>query len=339
MVIDLKISGCYTVCVKRRYAMNSAIIGLGVIGKVHYDTLKKQGERIVALCDIDKSKLAEFCADRKYDDYKKMLDDGGIDVVHICTPHYLHADMTIYALEKGINVLCEKPLCIRKEDIARIEKAEKESKAIFGVCFQNRFNLSSVFAKDYLKDKHIDYAFGSMLWHRDAAYYATAQWRGKKATEGGGVCINQAIHTLDLLEWLCGMPKSVIANVSNRSLQGVIEVEDTASATFKGDTNFEFFATNTASADLPVKIEIAFDKHVLTILPDKVLLDGKIIDFESDVKWQGKLSYGNGHEKLIRKFYDCVKSGEKFPIDASEGAKSLRAVLAVYESNGKEVLL
>ena len=56
--------------------MNSAIIGLGVIGKVHYDTLKKQGENVVAICDIDSGKLANFSADRKYDDYKKMLDDG-----------------------------------------------------------------------------------------------------------------------------------------------------------------------------------------------------------------------------------------------------------------------
>ena len=72
--------------------MNSAIIGLGVIGKVHYDTLKKQGENVVAICDIDSGKLANFSADRKYDDYKKMLDDGGINVVHVCTPHYLHAE-------------------------------------------------------------------------------------------------------------------------------------------------------------------------------------------------------------------------------------------------------
>ena len=143
--------------------MNSAIIGLGVIGKVHYDTLKKQGENVVAICDIDSGKLANFSADRKYDDYKKMLDDGGIDVGHVCTPHYLHTEMVVYALNKGVNKKKKKPLCICVEDIARIEEAEKKSKGMLGVCFQNRFNDSSVFAKEYLKDKRINFAFGAML--------------------------------------------------------------------------------------------------------------------------------------------------------------------------------
>lgn len=321
--------------------MNSAIIGLGVIGKVHYDTLKNQGENIVAVCDVDESKLASFDAERKYTDYKRMIEDGGIDVVHICTPHYLHADMSVFALEHDVNVLCEKPLCINYEDIARIQKAQDESKAAFGVCFQNRFNNSSVFAKEYLKDKRVSFALALVLWHRDAAYYATGEWRGKKATEGGGVCINQAIHTLDLLQWILSMPQKVCAKAENRSLQGVIEVEDTAIATFFGqDYSSVFIASNTMSKDLPVEIRFVFDgNRVLTLYPDKVLIDGEVADYETDVKWQGKTSYGNGHEKLIRNFYDCVASGKKFEIDAYEAAKALKEVLAIYKSNGEEVLV
>lgn len=100
--------------------MKAAIIGLGVIGKVHYNILKKEGVEVVAICDTDDGVLEKIDEVRKYTDYKTMLDNEDIDVVHICTPHYLHADMTIYALERNVNVLCEKPLCIRKEDIARI---------------------------------------------------------------------------------------------------------------------------------------------------------------------------------------------------------------------------
>lgn len=131
--------------------MKAAIIGLGVIGKVHYDVLKRQGEDIVALCDIDAAKLNGYDNVKKYFDYKKMLDEEQIDVVHICTPHYLHADMTIYALERNVNVLCEKPLCIRKEDVARIIDAENKSEAMLGVCLQTDIispvNLSKVFSK------------------------------------------------------------------------------------------------------------------------------------------------------------------------------------------------
>lgn len=95
--------------------MKAAIIGLGVIGKVHYDVLKRQGEDIVALCDIDAAKLNGYDNVKKYFDYKKMLDEEKIDVVHICTPHYLHADMTIYALERNVNVLCENRCALGKK--------------------------------------------------------------------------------------------------------------------------------------------------------------------------------------------------------------------------------
>ena len=76
-------------------------------------------------------------------------------------------------------------------------------------------------------------ALGIVSWNRDEKYYASGEWRGKWDTEGGGVMINQAIHTLDLLQWICGMPVCVTAHVSNDSLQGIIEVEDTASALFE----------------------------------------------------------------------------------------------------------
>ena len=130
--------------------MRAAIIGLGVIGKVHYNVLKSMGEEIVALCDINPEKLGEYEGAKKYLNYKIMLDSEKIDVVHVCTPHYLHAEMVIYALNKGINVLCEKPLCISSEEIDAVLEAEKNSSAQLGVCFQNRYNETSRFAKGCL---------------------------------------------------------------------------------------------------------------------------------------------------------------------------------------------
>lgn len=317
--------------------MKSAIIGLGVIGKVHYDVLKKQNADIVALCDIDENVLSKFDCAKKYTDYKTMLDCENIDVVHICTPHYLHADMIVYALQKDVNVLCEKPLCIKKEDITRIVDAESKSKAMLGVCLQNRYNKSSQFVKRYFADRKVDFAFGNVSWHRDKAYYESGAWRGKKATEGGGVLINQAIHTLDLMQWICGEPKSVCANTYNYSLKDVIEVEDTAIAMFKGETDFEFFATNTAKSDLPVEIRFMSGGDIVTLYPDEVLINGEVADIERGMSWYGKLSYGNGHEKLIKHFYDCVERNEKFWIDAIEASKCVKEVLAVYESEGKEI--
>lgn len=317
--------------------MKSAIIGLGVIGKVHFDVLKSQNADIVALCDIDESALEKYDGVNKYTDYKKMLDCEHIDVVHICTPHYLHAEMAIYALGKNVNVLCEKPLCIKVEDVDRIIDAESKSKSMLGVCLQNRYNKSSQYVKHLLDGKKVDFAFGNVSWHRDRAYYESGDWRGKWATEGGGVMINQAIHTLDLMQWICGAPRSVCANTYNYSLKDVIEVEDTAIALFKGDTDFEFFATNTAKSDLPIEIRFMSGGDIITLYPDEVLVNGEVADIDKGMNWYGKISYGNGHQKLIRHFYDCVERGEKFWIDAKGASACVKQVLASYQSHGKEV--
>ena len=308
--------------------MKVALVGLGVIGKVHLAVLKELGADIVAVCDI----LPERCEGTGaavYTDYEEML--------HICTPHYLHADMVVRALELSINVLCEKPLCIKKEDIARVLEAERKSSAQLGVCLQNRYNASSVFVKDHLSGRRIDFAFGSLLWHRDAAYYASGDWRGKWATEGGGVLINQAIHTVDLLEWICGEPDSVEGRIFNHSLEGVIEVEDTAYAMFGGEVPFEIFATNTAAADMPVEIVFLSEGERITLLPDAVTVDGKPVALDAAGGWYGKRQYGSGHARLIAHFYDSLARGEKFPVDGAEGARSVRAVLAVYASGGARV--
>ncbi len=319
--------------------MKSAIIGLGVIGKVHYEVLKKQGEDLVAVCDIDTEKLGELEGVKKYLDYRIMLDSEQIDVVHVCTPHYLHAEMVIYALNKGINVLCEKPLCINSEDIDLILKAEKESKAQLGVCFQNRYNNTSQYAKNFLKDKKVDFAFGFVRWHRDKKYYDSADWRGKWATEGGGVLINQAIHTLDLLQWIVGEPEKVIGGTFNRSLKDVIEVEDTAVIDFFGKHKFTLFATNTSPKDMPIELRFFYNNSVLAITPEEVKIDGNLVDIDKDPEWFGKESYGNGHEKIIRDFYGAVANGEKFWIDGREGAKAVKLVLSAYKSEGNVIEL
>lgn len=316
--------------------MKVALVGLGVIGKVHLAVLKELGADIVAVCDI----LPERCEGAGaavYTDYEEMLAAERPDAVHICTPHYLHADMVVRALELSINVLCEKPLCIKKEDIARVLEAERKSSAQLGVCLQNRYNASSVFVKDRLSGRRIDFAFGSLLWHRDAAYYASGDWRGKWATEGGGVLINQAIHTVDLLEWICGEPDSVEGRIFNHSLEGVIEVEDTAYAMFGGEVPFEIFATNTAAADMPVEIVVLSEGERITLLPDAVTVDGKPVALDAAGGWYGKRQYGSGHARLIAHFYDSLARGEKFPVDGAEGARSVRAVLAVYASGGARV--
>ena len=324
--------------------MKSAIVGLGAIAPTHYDAITRAGGEVVAICDTDGAQAERFraktgCAAPLFPSLKEMLCAGGFDVLHICTPHYLHAEMVTDALTAGYHVLCEKPLCIKEEDIPRILEAEKKSGRRLGVCLQNRYNAANLEARRLSEGARA--GFGTVVWERNEGYYASGSWRGKWETEGGGVMINQALHTLDLLIWMLGMPKSVQATCENRHLGGVIEVEDTASAlfTYEDGRCFNFYATTAGGADMPVQITLAGNGHTVTATPDTLTLDGHAVEKEGGHAKIGKDVWGDGHAKLVADFYRSVEEDTPFAIDGEEGAKVVRAILAMYRSSGKETLL
>ena len=234
--------------------MKVAVVGIGEVAPMHIQAIMANNQNIVALCDnvISRTEDAKikFGLDcNVYSDYIQMLNTEKPDVVHICTPHYLHAEMVCSALERDINVFCEKPLAISEEELLKIKEKLNASKGRLGVSQQNRYKSAMQYVKKFFEDKPIISASGTLIWNRDEKYYAQGEWRGKKATEGGGVMINQALHTLDILQWFCGMPKTVKAHVCNFSLKNVIDVEDSAFGLFtlENGGNFVLFATNTSS--------------------------------------------------------------------------------------------
>lgn len=316
--------------------MKVAVIGLGVIGKLHADIAAMKAD-LVAVCDVNEAELSPFKNAEKYTDYTRMLDEVKPDVVHVCTPHYLHAEMVIAALKRGVNVLCEKPLCINEQELEEILKAEQNSSAQLGVCFQNRYLSVNRYVKDFLKENPPCGAMGHVTWSRDKNYYKSSSWRGRKKMEGGGVLINQALHTIDLLQWFCGDVKSLRAQVSNLTLQDEIEVEDTACVLCEGQTPFVFYATNGSQMDFSIEMSVKTQKGMLQITPSCVYLNGEIAHVEDCSTYYVKPCYGYGHDVLIADFYRCVQTGEKFAVDGKEGAKALKIVLAAYASEGKQV--
>ena len=137
------------------------------------------------------------------------------------------------------------------------------------------------------------------------------------------------------------MPKSVMANCENRHLGGVIEVEDTASAlfTYEDGRCFNFYATTAGGADMPVQVTLAGNGHTVTATPDTLTLDGHAVEKEGGHAKIGKDVWGDGHAKLVADFYRSVEEDTPFAIDGEEGAKVVRAILAMYRSSGKETLL
>ena len=317
--------------------MKIAVIGLGVIGAVHMQVLTEMEKDVVAVCDVNESKFSAYPNAKAYTDYKKMIDEIAPDVVHICTPHYLHAEMVVYALDKGVNVLCEKPLCISRDEIEQILAAEKRSSAQLGVVLQNRYNPANVYAKEQLGDEKATSGYATMIWNRNETYYAQADWRGTKSMEGGGVLINQALHTLDLMQWFCGEPDYVLSSINNLTLRDKIEVEDTACALYKGKANFTFFATNGSCKDFTPEVMLYTKDGYMRIMGSYVLHNDELKHFDASKKIYGKSCYGMGHGRLFEHFYECLEKGEKFPINGEEGSKVIKMILAAYESGGEKV--
>ncbi len=325
--------------------LNTAVIGCGSICASHTDAISDlKTSMLYGVCDIDRER-AEGTAHRLncacFTDYRELLKDNKVDVVHICTPHYLHAPMAIEAMLCGKHVLTEKPVSISTADAAEMIRISRETGKTLGVCFQNRYNGTSRRIKELLQSGQAGKILGAkalVTWFRDEKYYTESEWRGRRAKEGGGVLINQAIHTLDLVQWFMGEVDGIKAHVDTRLLKGIIEVEDTADAaiTFKNGSSCLFFATNNYAANSPVEIEIICEQAVIR-LRDKLTItwrDGAVEQVtEEDRATGGKAYWGCSHRYLIRDFHEKLHNGEKFELDGEQGAITIKMIETIYRSS------
>lgn len=322
--------------------MKVAIIGTGSIAPVHLHGIFEANGEVVALCDNVPAKARELknafnLKAEIYTNYKEMLEKEVLDVVHICTPHYLHQEMIISALNLNINVLAEKPVCINKAELNSIKEALKYSSAELGICLQNRYLPASQTLKHLLKDEKILSGKAKLLWSRDEAYYQTSPWRSKWETAGGGVMINQAIHTLDLLLWFCGMPDKIKGEISNSKLKDLIEVETTAEFTLSGKYQAHFYATTTCSENLPVEIEIVTTKNIYQMIGDDLYINSCLQELPNIGPGYGKPYWGAGHNYLIQDYYQCLQEKRSFPINVFEAEKAMNVIRALYQSKGQEI--
>lgn len=336
----------------------AGIVGCGNIFPMHAVSVGKlENAELMAVCDVKedraKAKAKEFNC-KYYLDYKEMIDKEELDVVHICTPHYMHAPISIYASNAGKQVLTEKPMSISLQDAEAMIKAADDSKTTLGVIFQNRYNNGSMLLKETLQSG----ALGRILsgkaivtWNRSDEYYSKSDWKGTWDKEGGGVIIDQAIHTLDLMRWLVDSEIDYVdANISNRA-HNIIEVEDVAEGVikYKNGVVTGFFAINYFTYDAPVEIELHCEKGIAKMVGNRGSIhfnDGR--EFIADVNPNETFDYGNGvkgywgtsHTKQIRNYYECLGKGVKPEITGKDAVKTQRMICAIYESGktGKRII-
>jgi len=256
-----------------------AVIGLGGMGAKHAQNLSHHhayGIILVSACDndpavVEKQKF-ELPRIPLYLDYHEMIAKEEIDAVLIATPHYSHVQIAMDCLEKGLNVLVEKPLAVTAMEAEKlVALAKKYPHQLCGVAFNQRSNPVYSKAKEYLPAlKTIRSArFDISNWYRSDSYYRLNSWRGSYALEGGGCLINQCHHQLDLIVYLLGLPDAVEAHCA--TVDRNIDVENDVVALFYYPT---FILTFTASChDLKGvnDFEISGDGGRLKM--DKMMLD------------------------------------------------------------------
>lgn len=316
--------------------MRTAIVGCGTIAEVHAKSLEQvKGCKIIAFSDIKKDR-AEYYADRfwgkAYKDFTTMLNEEEPDVLHICTPHYLHVPMAITALKSGAHVFVEKPAVISREQLKELECAVAKANTRLGICFQNRYNKCIQKARALIesgKAGHIIGARGVVTWSRDIDYYQKSDWRGSWDKEGGGVLINQSIHTLDLLQYLLKKPLFVEATISNHHLKNFIEVEDTVEAYIQFEKSIAcFYATTAYCTNATPLIELECENMRIRLEDPNITIyhkDGRIE--RPDLGKGSSLGmnyYGSGHVNCIYDFYNCLRDDRHFPQELSDMRESIR---------------
>ncbi|UQZ85423.1 putative oxidoreductase YcjS [Paenibacillus konkukensis] len=209
-----------------QHQVNIGIIGLGGIGtSKHLPSLAKVPQaRVIAFCDLEEDKAAlaakQFGADgaKVYSDYRKLLEESAIDVVHVCTPNSSHAEITVAALEAGKHVMCEKPMAITSADAKRMLEAAKRTGKKLTIGYQNRYRQDSLYLKQLCEMGELgDIYYGKALAIRRRAVPTWGVFL-EKDLQGGGPLIDIGTHALDLTLWMMDnyKPVSVTGSVFHK---------------------------------------------------------------------------------------------------------------------------
>lgn len=328
------------------------IVGCGNIFTMHATSAHHlANSQIVGVCDIKKDRAdnaAKKYNCKAYYDYKELINKENIDVVHVCVPHYLHPIISKYAIEAGVHVLCEKPMSIKYEDaLEAVELAAKKG-VKYGIIFQCRYNDSAKLVKEKLEDGTLGKIISArvvLTWTRSDEYYSLSDWKGTWDKEGGGVVIDQAIHSIDLANWFINDEvESVRAHMSNRG-HSIMEVDDTAEGfiKYKGGATLGFWAMNNYGCDEPIEIRLFCENGKVTMDYDNaeiVLNDGRIFStkttVEEDVVYEnGKDYWGFQHVREIKDFYDAVENDREPTISGREALKIQKLICEIYKEGTK----
>lgn len=335
--------------------MKYALIGCGRIATNHIKAALNNKLELTAVCDVLPDKMEALLAKHglekdasilRYTDYKAMLaEHPEIQLASIATESGLHAEIALYCIDRGVNLIIEKPMAMSIADADEIIRRAEAKHVKVSACHQNRFNIAvQKLRKAVEAGRFGRLSHGSIhvRWNRNKGYYAQAPWRGTWAQDGGAL-MNQCIHGIDLLRWMMGGEVASVYGQTRQQLHHYLEAEDVGMAvvTFKnGAVATIEGTTNVYPQNLEETLYI-FGEFGTVKLGGKSTNNIDVWDFadETDEDKANKgleeaasNVYGNGHTSLFADVMEAVENDRPPYVDAKAGRDALEMVLAIYKS-------
>lgn len=332
--------------------LNVAIVGTGAISPLHLEGyLKfKDDVTIVSLCDIYPEKAEKLA--RKfgldvaiYDNHEEMLEKEAIDLVSVCTPPYVHAEIAINAMKAGAHAVVEKPMAASLKECDEMNRVSEETGRVLSIISQNRFTDPMMKLKQLLEDKVIGKVLHTQVdsfWWRGHSYY-DLWWRGTWEKEGGGCTLNHAVHHLDIFKWMNGMPDEITAMMSNVAHDNA-EVEDisiaigkykdgglatlTSSVVHHGQEQQLIFQGEDGRISAPFKVYASTSQE--NGFPEENTDKMKqISEMYTNMK---ELPY-EGHTGQLNNVIQHILGQQELVVDGYQGKETLELIMAIYAAS------
>lgn len=334
--------------------MTYALIGCGRIATNHIKAALNNGLEIIAICDVlpekmeillDKHCLAEDASIAQYTDYIQMLDEVKPQLAAIATESGSHAEIALACIDRGINIIIEKPMAMNMKDAEEIIRRADEKGVKVSACHQNRFNTAVQELRKALdagRFGRLSHGSIHVRWNRDRNYYEQAKWRGTWEDDGGCL-MNQCIHGIDLLCWMLGDEVEEIYGQTRQQFHDYLQAEDVGMAVlkFKNGAIATIEGTvNVYPKNLEETLYIFGEKGTVKVggtATNNIDVWNFADENEADMKIKNLREtasnvYGNGHISLYADMIDAIKNDRKPYVDAVAGRNALEIVLAIYKS-------
>ncbi|HEX6506797.1 MAG TPA: Gfo/Idh/MocA family oxidoreductase [Chloroflexota bacterium] len=344
------------------YRYRFGIVGCGVIGKTHAEAIASLPEAaLVAVADPvaeRRDALAERYAVHAYPDLQSMLNAETLDVVNVCTASGMHGELACTAMRAGKHVVVEKPIEVTLPAIDEMLRVQRETGVKLAVISQHRFDPASQRLHRLIADRVLGTPVlgnAHILWWRSQGYYDSGEWRGTWVLDGGGVLMNQSIHSIDLLHWFFGPVQSVSAYTATRAHR--METEDTAAAALRFESGAlgSIAASTSAYPGVSTRIEILGDRGSAIIENDRLRYLHLARDDREEVGPYGlegteqppaepgmdEGNTQNTHALQIADMIDAIREDGTPLVDGMAARHDVAIILAIYESarTGREVMV